>query len=434
MLSSLIKNKINLHEVPINPRTPTPTPTYQIKKFSNYGRYRSILSLLGNDGSVIVILELALNAGWKDIALKIERFIMFSTQLSNAEPSRTFKEDCHFAKAVRESNWQTNTLREAAITANKGDIIVMEPAGMEDTSLLKRCITGNMAEQIRQKEWRWKNIKMTLDWWNHFVGCISNSHYMETTWIRDLGIPLHLWSQKIFSEVENLCDGWISTEEETCLKNHLKWARIQIAGDGRCFPSEVVIKRDGTKFFIPIWVERKTRFEIRSSEPKEIAEESRGPKMSKDRWTKTTYVKEMGQLNPVVSRDIVKEHMGFSSEEPTVTILQNKGDARAKEMRVSEDLNTSLVHSIGPKASDSVNTTYGTDFAARVIFDDLYKKPNKEEILNPFFIDLKVASESKQQRYTIDHSDSLTLESEKEEMKNTATSEPGKQPIETDGE
>nr|XP_033511408.1 uncharacterized protein LOC117276186 [Nicotiana tomentosiformis] len=81
-----------------------------------------------------------------------------------------------------------------------------------------------------------------------------------------------------------------------------------------------------------------------------------------------------------------------------------------------------------------MNTTYEPDFAAQVIFNDLYNKPNKEEILDPFFIDLKATSEPKQQRYTMNHSDSLTLESEKEETKNTTTLEPGKQPIETDGE
>lgn len=50
-----------------------------IRKFNVYGRYMCILSLQGNERSVLIIPELTLNAGWNDIAVKIERFIKRST-------------------------------------------------------------------------------------------------------------------------------------------------------------------------------------------------------------------------------------------------------------------------------------------------------------------------------------------------------------------
>lgn len=44
------------------------------------------------------------------------------------------------------------------------------------------------------------------------------------------------------------------------LKNHLKWARIEVNGDGQNIPSEVEISKKGINYFIPIWMEIKPRF------------------------------------------------------------------------------------------------------------------------------------------------------------------------------
>ncbi|OIT36178.1 hypothetical protein A4A49_55021, partial [Nicotiana attenuata] len=96
----------------------------------------------------------------------------------------------------------------------------------------------NIAEQILQGEWSWKKFKLYLEWWNPITDCLSNSISVKTTWIRAMGVPLHQWSQKIFKEIGVLCGGWKATEEETELKNNLKWARIQVAGDGWNIPNE----------------------------------------------------------------------------------------------------------------------------------------------------------------------------------------------------
>lgn len=50
-------------------------------------------------------------------------------------------------------------------------------------------------------------------------------------------------------------------KEETNLKNHLTWAKIEVEGDGRSIPREVTISSDGFNFFISIWAERETHFE-----------------------------------------------------------------------------------------------------------------------------------------------------------------------------
>lgn len=68
---------------------------------------------------------------------------------------------------------------------------------------------------------------------------------MKETWIRVVGVPLNLWSNKVFQEIGDLCGGWLATEEETELKNHMKWARVLVAGDERSIPTEVAIARRG---------------------------------------------------------------------------------------------------------------------------------------------------------------------------------------------
>nr|XP_009801910.1 PREDICTED: uncharacterized protein LOC104247560 [Nicotiana sylvestris] len=147
-----------------------------------------------------------------------------------------------------------------------------------------------------------------------------------------MGNPLHLWSQKIFKEIGDLCGGWIATEEETDLKNHLKWARIKIVGDGRKIPNEVGIERDGIKFFIPIWAERQARFELKMQENEQCCEAER-----------------------------------YLNNQVGCTILQNtdKGKASVQLTRGSSSINWSS------KVTNNELKSYDSDLAAQVIFNDL---------------------------------------------------------------
>lgn len=57
-----------------------------------------------------------------------------------------------------------------------------------------------------------------------------------------------------------MCSGRVASEEETELKNHLKWATIKIGGDSWNCLSNVSIERDGYKYhFFPILDEQKAR-------------------------------------------------------------------------------------------------------------------------------------------------------------------------------
>lgn len=88
---------------------------------------------------------------------------------------------------------------------------------------------------------------------------IPRNKRLNHAWIRIVGLPLHLWSQKVFKEVGEFCGGWIETEEETELKNHLKWARIKVRRDGSAIPKAVKIEFEVVVFEIQMWCESPVR-------------------------------------------------------------------------------------------------------------------------------------------------------------------------------
>jgi len=83
----------------------------------------------------------------------------------------------------------------------------------------------------------------------------------------------------MFKAIGNQCRGWLETEEETSLKNHLKWVRMRTKGFGKEVPKEVKIVNNGLTFLIPIWSESRTMVVARVEEVPQ----------DKDRWAKKPY-------------------------------------------------------------------------------------------------------------------------------------------------
>ncbi|KAG5619806.1 hypothetical protein H5410_005024 [Solanum commersonii] len=192
--------------------------------------------------SVIIIPDPVLNAGWY-LAFKIENFIKCSKTQVLANTSRLAESNYPYSKAVCDSKWISKGHRETKV-ANTAD--------RQKDGLLKRCLIGYLAKAIKEKpslseirrwsssefmeeqtlqgQWKWKNLGFNLEWWSLVLGCLPN-----TT---------------------------IATEEETELRNHMKWARILVANDGRSIPQEVSIAREGIRYHFPIWAESKVRCEM----------------------------------------------------------------------------------------------------------------------------------------------------------------------------
>ncbi|WMV36295.1 hypothetical protein MTR67_029680 [Solanum verrucosum] len=243
---------------------------FSTRKFNPHGRFMSLLSLKGADRAVVILPE-ASNAGWKDIAL-----INYSPPRTLKAPHRMVDINHSDAKVVEDSKWQSYTTE---VPESKRQEVSTTATIEYGRGLLGRCITGNfgnlgsemptlseifpnrnMAEQTLQGGWTWKKSRVQLEWWNPRAGCTPAAQKSKATWIRVIGLPLHLWSHKIFRQIGDFCGGWKSTEKETGLKNHLKSARIEVKGDGQNVPREVTITKEGLNFFIPIRLERKPSF------------------------------------------------------------------------------------------------------------------------------------------------------------------------------
>lgn len=65
-----------------------------------------ILSLKGEARSVVILPEVSINAGWRDIAFKIESSIKWPPQLAIKALHRTVDINVPFAKVVESSKWQ----------------------------------------------------------------------------------------------------------------------------------------------------------------------------------------------------------------------------------------------------------------------------------------------------------------------------------------
>ncbi|PHU25136.1 hypothetical protein BC332_03468 [Capsicum chinense] len=84
-----------------------------------------------------------------------------------------------------------------------------------------------IAEHILGGSWKRRDRSLKLEWWSPTVGAYPTQAKFDWFWIRALGLPLQLWSEKVMKQIGDECGGWLETEEETMLKNHLRWARIK---------------------------------------------------------------------------------------------------------------------------------------------------------------------------------------------------------------
>ncbi|KAH0706441.1 hypothetical protein KY285_010948 [Solanum tuberosum] len=93
-------------------------------------------------------------------------------------------------------------------------------------------------EQVIEGDWEWRNNPVILQWWNPTIGTRCRRSKENSAWV-----------------IGDFYGGWVETEEETQLRNHLKWARIRIKGDGADLPREVTIDGGGICYMMQICAE-----------------------------------------------------------------------------------------------------------------------------------------------------------------------------------
>uniref|UniRef100_A0A0V0HN43 Putative ovule protein n=1 Tax=Solanum chacoense TaxID=4108 RepID=A0A0V0HN43_SOLCH len=111
------------------------------------------------------------------------------------------------------------------------------------------------AEHILIGDWMRQGQNLNLEWWSPMIGVLPESFRFEWFWIRVLGLPLQLWNPKVMKEIGDRCGGWLENEEETVLKNHLRWARIRVRGPRDWIPMKIEVADRDFVYSLPIWCE-----------------------------------------------------------------------------------------------------------------------------------------------------------------------------------
>ncbi|WMV42289.1 hypothetical protein MTR67_035674 [Solanum verrucosum] len=255
------------------------------RKYNEHGRFMSITSINNGGRSVLVIPELAMNAGWYDIAPKIESFIKCPKSLEKVGPPRVTEASYPYARAVKDRTWQNRPYKGSGIGRTKGST------------------------------------------WNGSLRC------------------------QMFHEIGNLCGGWVATEEETELKNHMMWARILVENDGRNIPREVSIPKYGVVYHFPIRAENHVRFEVLPKLGKVILEQLE----KKTREVQSPHLPRAGNEE---RREACERHMPHLNE--------------GEILGLHRQLNT----------RKRVSRKLGPDYSSQVIFNDILGKDPEDENSN----------------------------------------------------
>lgn len=212
--------------------------------------------------------------------------------ITEGESSKTFTGKGNYIGAIKKSKWS-----QEGTAARKQN---QEQTRSEDNALLHRCLVGKftggeeaslrnevrrwamqtwrgipniqvydrngfyflfefqtrkVAEHIFMGEWRRQGQVLEFKWWSPTISALPESLHLDWFWIRVLGLPLHLWNSEVMKQIRDACGGWLENEEETELKNHLRWARIRVRGPRQKIPSEIEMAVDDFIYSLPIWCE-----------------------------------------------------------------------------------------------------------------------------------------------------------------------------------
>ena len=90
--------------------------------------------------------------------LRLVRFTQSTSHPDKTEPARITEASYPYAKVVKESKWQTESLREADVSSRARNISIADTHEANDDGLLRRCILGTLAAVRRWTTKYWKTV------------------------------------------------------------------------------------------------------------------------------------------------------------------------------------------------------------------------------------------------------------------------------------
>ncbi|KAF3640859.1 hypothetical protein FXO38_21903 [Capsicum annuum] len=121
------------------------------RKTNKFGRVISIVTVQGRNGSIIIIPELTLNAGWGDVAFNIDNFIkeqncaFISYSCKKADPKIPYED------SVGTRKWQSKEASKSLVRNKTTLSPVSGGDANQENGLLRRCIVGNLSRDEEEK-------------------------------------------------------------------------------------------------------------------------------------------------------------------------------------------------------------------------------------------------------------------------------------------
>ncbi|KAK4721530.1 hypothetical protein R3W88_011763 [Solanum pinnatisectum] len=203
---------------------------YRVVQYINmYSHFVRIEEVLGDRKSSVIIPKIICNGKWADIAEKILGHL-----------------------------WKiTASLKITPLSHNQ--FLFKMPSRQE----VMRIMAG---------EWFWNGRKLTLKWWSLVVEIEIDAPISEFQWVKALGIPLHVWSERTFKVIGIMCGGFVATNEETKRRNHLYWARICVKKSGTVLPNKIKLGVGNRNFEIMILIDTHPKFWVAKNSKSSIGD------------------------------------------------------------------------------------------------------------------------------------------------------------------
>ncbi|KAG5594744.1 hypothetical protein H5410_035976 [Solanum commersonii] len=166
------------------------------------------------------------------------------------------REGLSYSISCRNNKWATREMNAAKIQQRGKKLVITDATTTNQNEILAKSVIGSLPEEVSEASLseirRW-----AASTWKHKHGIN----------IYDLGHNRLLFEFPNKTAADHIVRGerfwkshkFILTEEETELRNHLKWARMKVRGDGDSVPKSVELVHEGLTFKVPIWVEMPVR-------------------------------------------------------------------------------------------------------------------------------------------------------------------------------
>ena len=94
------------------------------------------------------------------------------------------------------------------------------------------------AERVLQQGIRrFKGRLLALEKWGLEVGCLKTGCVTKESWVRVVGLPLHLWAREIIRKIGESCGGFIRVGSSKLCRSSLLRVRLLVKIGVRALPN-----------------------------------------------------------------------------------------------------------------------------------------------------------------------------------------------------